>query len=289
MGRIIEHFNEDYPDIKVNPVMLVGSELTTRVQSEVTSGQFVGDVIMTPLTSATGPWIRDQAEWFTPHVPENADELPDENVNQEEGWFAPYSAVFGAAYNTEAVEEGDVPRTWDEFIEPHWDGRISMADPRQPSSSSVTLAGLLGNDIVDNQWFSGLAELSPVPLDGPQVEQSLVSGQSDVAIWPLGYVNGARADGAPLEFIPELGLEVPDVALLLKNAPSPEAARIFLDWTVSETGQAAYSESGYMPQIQGIPMPVGIAEGVDLPVIPAYEEASPLIAKVNETFQRLLN
>lgn len=286
--RVIQRFNEDYPNIRVNPVMLAGSELGTRLQSEFTSGQSVGDVVMTSTTSSAGPWVEGQEDWFEPYIPDNADELRPEALNKEEGWFAAFSSVFGATYNTETISEDEVPRSWDELTDPKWDNRISMGDPRRQALTSVTFVGLLGNDVVDDQWFSDLAELQPRPLDTPQVQQSLVSGQTDLAIWGLGFTSSAKADGAPLEFIPELGVESLNGAALLKNAPNPEAAKVFLDWTVSENGQAALSESGFMPQTKGSSWPEGLSPDVDMPVVPPYEEAAVLTKEVIDTWTGLL-
>lgn len=143
---VYERFNEDHPEITINPVTLVGSELGTRLQSEITSGQALGDIVMTSTTSTAGPWIKDQQDWYEPYIPENADQLGSDKVYEDEGWFSPFASVFGATYNSETVPEDEVPRTWDEVIDPKWDGRISMGDPRRPSVTSVTLVGLLGND-----------------------------------------------------------------------------------------------------------------------------------------------
>lgn len=141
---------------------------------------------------------------------------------------------------------------------------------------------------MDNQWFSALTDLDPRPLETPQVAQSLVSGQSDLALWGLGFTTSAQAEGAPLKFIPELGVAAPYGAALLKNAPNPEAAKVFLDWSTSENGQKAFAETGYMPQLDSAPTPEGLDPEIDMPVVPPYEENSVLSREVIETWTQLL-
>lgn len=288
MATVYQRFNEEHPEITINPVALVGAELGTRLQSEIASGQAVGDIVMTSTTSTAGPWIKEQRDWYAPYIPDSAKKMAPEKVYEDQGWFSPFGSVFGVTYNADAVPEGEVPRTWDDVIDPKWKDRIAMGDPRRPGITSVAFVGLLGNKVVDDTWFAALAKLNVRPVDPPQVSPSLVSGQSDLAIWGLGFTTTAQKQGAPLKFIPELAVEVPYGAALLKNAPNPEAAKVFLDWSASENGQKALADAGYMPTLSDAVVPEGVDAEIDMPSVPPYEENSVLTREVIATWTKLL-
>ncbi|WP_127817803.1 ABC transporter substrate-binding protein [Microbacterium sp. CPCC 204701] len=285
-------FNMEHPDIEINPVRLVGQELGTRVRSEVTSGQQVADIVITTTTSAFGPWgSEDTADWFEPFLPEGASLLAADAVNEEQGWFAPFSSGFGIAYNSDTLDEADLPTSWDDVIDSKWRGQLVMPDPRQLSLSSISIAALLDAGVIDESWLDDLAALDPRIVDGgPAVGQSMGSGESGLGFWGTGFVTNAAAAGSPVGWTDVPPTQSMNAAVLLAGAPNPDAAKAFLSWLISENGQAALAAAGYIPQIEGATLPDLITEEAlaESTVIPPYEDIDPAIQDVLARFDELL-
>lgn len=284
-GELIKDFNKDHPDIKINAVRLVGPEMETRLRGEVTSGNAVGDVIDTSLTSSAGPWVDGQEDWYANWLPDSASKLPADRVNKEKGYFISDLGAFTVAYNADAVDEADVPQTWDDLLDPKWKGRIALPDPRSQGLSSTVFIALLNDGKIEQSYFDKLAAQEPIITEAAQIGQSLTSGQADLALWGSTYVHNAAAKGANIKINTNLLVGSRDGAAMLKNAPNPEGAKIFLEWLASEKGQQALSDIGFTPSLEGIDRPEGMDTAA---VVPEFATAMELTPKVLEQWEKLL-
>jgi ABC-type Fe3+ transport system substrate-binding protein len=67
-------------------------------------------------------------------------------------------------------------------------------------------------------------------------------------------VASARKEGAPIKVIkPQDGvILIPIGMAVVKNGPHPNAARLFIDWMLSEEGQAVVAQGGDTPARAGV-------------------------------------
>ena len=87
-----------------------------------------------------------------------------------------------------------------------------------------------------------------------------------------------KFQGAPIDVVyPKEGLPAaPGAAGIFKDAPNPNAARLFLNWSLSEEGQNAIVERlGGMSLLAGAKKPVGAPDDVKI-WIPGNEEFDAL-------------
>ena len=75
----------------------------------------------------------------------------------------------------------------------------------------------------------------------------------------------------------------------MKNAPHPNAAKLYIDFALSEAGQKAVADTGYLPLRQGVPSVLGpdALQGAKLAVLQTEEgiKREPEFAKkLKETF-----
>lgn len=281
-GAVVEAFNKEYPGITVNMVRLVGQELTTRIQSEVTSGQHVADVVLSSTAGSGGPWVPDSVDWYEPYLPAAAADLAPEFVNKDDGWFMPFSAIFGLAYNADAIDESDAPGSWDALLDPEWKGRIVISDPTVPNLTTVAFAGLMADGVIDEQWVTELAAQSPTISETPQIGQALSDGTGDVGVWGQGFTVNAVAAGAPLKTDHALDILAPYGVALLAGAPDPDAAKVFIDWLLTPASQELWAELGNVGSVEGGSLPDGVADDVrtNAPIVPPFPEAAPLMGRV---------
>ena len=276
LAPVFAAFTARYPDITVNPVKLVGQEIPTRLQSEITSGQRVGDVVFDSTMTAHGPWGDGKtADWWDPYVPAAASELPDYAHNAEQKWFAPYSSGFGLAYNSDAVTADAAPKTWEELNAPGWTGKLVLSDPTVIGLPAVLFTGLSSAGLIDDTWIADFISSGPTITDtSAAITQSLTSGEADVAVWGLGYVKVATGQGAPIAYGDAPTAQSPTPVAMIKDGPNPEAAKLLMDWLLTDEAQGLLAENGYIPLMPDQPLPDGIT-AADLKssvVVPTYSE-----------------
>jgi iron(III) transport system substrate-binding protein len=119
-------------------------------------------------------------------------------------------------------------------------GRLTVGDVSKSVAYLATYAGLRKS--LDVDFFKKLAAMKPSLLvRSEQIASRLVSGEDLLAFTGMptrAYQNNQK--GAKLKFIfPEEGVVLlPQNMFILKKAPHPNAAKLWIDFVLSERGQA---------------------------------------------------
>jgi iron(III) transport system substrate-binding protein len=139
-------------------------------------------------------------------------------------------------------------------LDPKWKGKIAMDDPRGSGPGGTILSGLealYGQDITNKlgeQQIFFATQAGPLwdALDRGEYALYLSSGHPDVI--------ANRLAGAPVKQIkPSDGVGLTPInQSLIKYAPHPNAAKLWLEWSLSEEGQSLLSQLGYAVVRQGI-------------------------------------
>ena len=159
------------------------------------------------------------------------------------------------AYNTNTVKKEDLPKTYQDLLDPKWKGR-------------------LGVEATDEEWFYGLvttmgeaqglkyfrdlvATNKPSVRTGHSLLGNLVaSGEVPLGLTVYAHiVIAARKKGAPIDYT----LLEPVVGMafgmgLAKLAPHPNAALLFYEFMLAD-GQKIFAESDYTPTLKSIDTP----------------------------------
>jgi iron(III) transport system substrate-binding protein len=120
-------------------------------------------------------------------------------------------------------------------------GRMSIGDATKSVTYLDTYAGL--RKVLDLEYFKKLAESKPpFLLRSEQIAGRLVSGEDLMAFTGMptrAYQYNQK--GAKLKFmLPEEGVVLlPQSMFILKKAPHPNAAKLWIDFMLSERGQEA--------------------------------------------------
>lgn len=122
MTTIFTAFEKKY-GIKVRYWRAGPQELIRRAETEYRAGRFDVDIVQ-----ANGPTMEAirrenlfQKVWSSVH----ADLLP-QAVPQHGEWIGERLNIIIGAYNTKAVQAGDIPKTYEGFADPKWIGKLSV-------------------------------------------------------------------------------------------------------------------------------------------------------------------
>ena len=224
------------------------SEIRERIRVEQAAGRAIGDMIYSGATSIA---LQTAEGAFAP-----LGDLP--NVGKiapplkSDGTFLPVSAgYFAILVNANQVTLAGAPQGWRELADPKWQGKILSDDPRALGAGEVWFE--VTYQAFGRGYHERMAAQKPVfGRDFAQSNQRVARGEYAVYL-PFNVSEYQRLKGLPVRaIVPEEG--VPYVALgpaLLKNAPHPNAARLFMNFMLDRSGQGLIASEGFRPAAPG--------------------------------------
>lgn len=237
----LERFERAHPYINANLVRGSTFDIVRRIDRELARGEVRADTIHV-LDPAVFDDLRRRGELYS-HDAEYARHLPPEY--QEAGqWAAMRAVTICMAYDTGRISDEDTPSTWPDLLDPKWRGRIGLKDA-QTGGSAYSEYYLLREQYGLDFWRQMVEQRPQLFRSSADTLRALASGQIDLAGGILGYsVYGAIEDGMPVAAIwPEDGVPMTIGPLaVLSRAPHPHAGILFMEWALSQDGQAAIVE-----------------------------------------------
>lgn len=249
-----EGFRARFPKIKVRFVELAAKPMQARIIAETDAGAPVADVAWSSSMDIQVKLINDgYAQTY--RSPE-AKGLPAWAVWRDQG-FGVTAEPIVFAYNKKALKETEVPRSHAALLaalraDPErWRGKIAMYDPEKSGVGFMYLSSDL--QAYPDAWplYDALARSEPgLFVPGAPLLTSL-SGAHDLAY----DMNGFYADWWARHRNADIGYVVPSdyhlslsrVAFITRSAPHPKAARVFLDYLMSDEGQRRLAQARLTP------------------------------------------
>jgi iron(III) transport system substrate-binding protein len=160
-----------------------------------------------------------------------------------------------ATYNTDMVSQDDLKAhlaTWEGLSDPFWAGKILLTDPRN-SSNQMSFMMML-RDTYGADWYKAFDANKATLVDTASAgSQQIAAGAFQILVPSIPSQSAAiRTQGAPVGLYlpggvahaPAQGMAVPVAA------PHPNAGLLFLNWKISQEGQALTCKLGAVPVIK---------------------------------------
>ncbi len=200
----------------------------------------------------------------TPYHSKKAEGLP-EQFSDPKGYWTGFSARARVIiYNKNLVTENQKPRSVMDMLNPRFKGKACIANPLFGTTSmhAAALFAVLGTKKAKGFFEGFTANGGRILSSNGEVRRRVANGEFALGITDTDDANVARLEGKPVGLVyPDaegMGtLIIPNCALLIANAPNPEAGRRFIDYLLEpETEQIlAESEAAQMPLRSGISIP----------------------------------
>jgi iron(III) transport system substrate-binding protein len=246
--KVIQAFEAKY-GIKVELLEARASEVRERVRVEQAAGRFLGDVHH---NGSTTTWLMTRDGNFQPHgaLPniKNVDTTYEPDDTKIPAEVISYSLLV----NKNMVKPGDEPKSWKDLLDPKWQGKILSDDYRALGGGAVffvVMQNTFGRD-----YHEKLAAQKPVfSRDILNSERRVARGEYPIYL-PFNMQNLNNLKGLPVKaIVPAEGRPYVRFDLtVLKNAPRPNAARLFLNHYLEPDSQLVFANAGYNPVIKGV-------------------------------------
>lgn len=234
-------FEQLHPGVDVQTVDMGSQEVLDRLRSERANPQ--ADVWW----GAPAPTFEDAARdgLLESFVPSWAGALPAEAKSAQGFWHGTYLTPEVIAYNTEAIPPAEVPRDWDDVLDPKWKGKVLIRDP-MASGTMRTIFGMIihrgiretGDTAAGFDWLRRLdAQTREYVLNPTLLYQKLGRQDGVVTLWDMPDIETLKANTKfPIDYvIPRSGTPLlVDAVAVVKGSDNPERAREFVEWVGSE-------------------------------------------------------
>lgn len=232
MGRA---FTQKFPGVKVSVIRTTGQVAYERLmqdlknnapQCDVFSGTDISQYPLLKKRNALAQYVPAGAATLLPVFKEAA--IP--------GYMYPSSATAHLLiYNKQKVKPEDAPKSWTDMLDPKWKGRVATGHPAFSGCTGIWALALtkkygweffeklaknnprIGRSGNDPVTLINAGEVLIGPAPGNTAFQQVDKGNPIMPVYP--------ADGATLCMGP---------SAVMASAPHPNAARLFMEWLMSD-------------------------------------------------------
>ena len=264
-------FQKKYPEIEVDFNGMQGAQVAPKLMAELKAQQYRTDLIVAGTTTAleglapvnaivpiepflVGPEVRDLSKW-------RAGKL---HFSDDAG---KYNLVYGNRVQVAFVHNRDslAPakiKSWKELLNPEWKGKIVMLDPRRAGGGLDISTFWYTNEKLGlgKNFIKQLFTTQDIFISNEerQIVDFVARGRYPIAIGPSGTLTfQLKAQGLPVELFGSAALQERGFVTasngtisVVKNTPHPNAAKLYLNYLLSNEGQTAWSKASGLASLR---------------------------------------
>ncbi|HKA34031.1 MAG TPA: extracellular solute-binding protein [Candidatus Binatia bacterium] len=185
------------------------------------------------------PQVKDPKQWWGGHI----------WIDNAKKYIYAFQAYQTESlwHNTDLVKAEEI-RSFDDLLQPKWQGKIAILDPRTPGSGASMWSYLRAAK--GEEYLKKLvAQKLQVGRDQRLLSENLAKGKSSVVIGVTYYSLAPFIKaGLPVKPLPNPreGVYVSGGSghlTIIKNPPHPNAAKVFANWLLGKEGQEVFSQA----------------------------------------------
>jgi iron(III) transport system substrate-binding protein len=236
--RIAKAFEAKYPGIAVRVERTGAERVFQRIGQEYASRIHAVDVVNSSDAAHFIAWKREGI--LQPYLPEDVARYYSDEHKDPDGMFASFRAwVCVIGYNTAMVKAAEAPKSYADLLEPKWMGKMVKAHPGY-SGTIMTATYQMSRDL-GWEYFEKLAKQKVMQVQSSSdPPKKLALGERAVMADGNEYnMFIEKEKGAPVEIVyaTEGSPLIVGPNAVFKNAPNPQAARLFQSFCFSPEAQ----------------------------------------------------
>lgn len=236
-NEILSDFRKEYPFVKeAKHVVLRAGDVGSRVAQESQAGSSTADVVT--VDAATLGQLNERK--LLTDIDWTANGAPEE-VAPNDTMIVSGASVFVFLYNTDEVSKGDAPKTWDDIVDPKWEGE---AGTWEKPYAFAELVPALGGDKA-TEYHDNFTALKPSKYQSTfPLAQAVGAGEVNVGVGIHHAAQPAMTAGSPI------GVSIPDptpITLIYSSVPTKsknsKTGELFATWLTTQKGATSYDEA----------------------------------------------
>jgi iron(III) transport system substrate-binding protein len=254
--KLIEKFNEQQPDIKVNVFRSGTEEVVSKVLAEKETGNVQADVLLVA-DAATFESLKGKELLMSYKSPELKG-IHKDFYDADHTYTGTKIISTGIVYNKNLIKTA--PTSYKDLIKAEFKNNVIMPSPLYSGAAAYNLSVLTRTNGIGWEYYQALKDNgAKVDKGNGTVQKAVVDGQVATGILVDYMALRSKAKGAPVDFVypSEGSLMVTEPVGILKSTKHEALAKAFVDFILSETGQKVTAEIGYTPIKSGVQPPIG--------------------------------
>jgi iron(III) transport system substrate-binding protein len=206
--------------------------------------------------------------------------LPEGALKDPDGyWTGFYYGVIGFACSPERLEElgAECPSSWQDLLDPVFEGEIVIASPASSGTAYTTLSGLMqlyGEDGAFEYWQQLDANIAQYTESGSAPGRMAAQGEYAIGIAFTHDIQSQQDQGLPVEIgFPEEGtpFEIGGISIIA-GAKNVEAAQAWVDFVFTPEFQKYHNDvANRIPVVPGVELGEGTIGLEDVALIEGYD------------------
>ena len=207
------------------------------------------------------------------------------SVPKHREWAATILSVWVQAYNTAAIKKTDLPKTYQDLLDPKWKGKLGIE--AKNDDWFATVVHLMGSEEKGLAFFRDLVAKNGISVRHGHtlLNNMVVSGEVPLALTVYNYMpEQAKKKGAPIDwFMIEPAVARSNAVGVAKKAPHPNAALLFYEYLLGPDGQRAMVSVDYVPTNAKVSSPLKGVKIVTTDPIRSLDESAKWSKLFEET------
>ncbi|MCC2252670.1 ABC transporter substrate-binding protein [Virgibacillus sp. AGTR] len=288
--KLVDAFNQEYPDVKVNIFRSGTEEVISKINAENQAGEVQADVLLVA-DAVTFEGLKKENMLMNYMSPE-AESIPNDFVDPDGMYTGTKIMATGLIVNTDKVSAA--PTSWQALTSEDASDQIVMPSPLYSGAAAYNLSVLTRNQAFGWDFYEAVQKNSPMITEGNgAVMENVSSGQKSYGMVVDYLAARAANDGSPIQLVyPEEGVPViTEPVGIMADTDQEEVAKAFVDFILSEEGQKMQAKIGYTPIREGVEPPKGLKSLDEIKVLQApieelYESRTSDKEKFDELFSK---
>jgi iron(III) transport system substrate-binding protein len=240
--------------IKVRLWRSASEKVLQRTVAEAAARRYEVDAVH---TSALEMEALHREKILQPVAPPYSAELLAGALRPHREWIATYLSVWVQAYNTSLVRKEDLPRTYQDLLDPKWRGKLGI-EARVPEWYATVVLDMGEEKGV--RFFRELVGRNGISVRGGHtlLNNLVIAGDVALALTVYQYMpQAAKRKGATIDwFVLEPAVARMSGIGIARRAPHPNAALLFYDFMLSAEAQQLLLSMDYIPTESRVPSPL---------------------------------
>jgi iron(III) transport system substrate-binding protein len=265
LSSMAQLFQKKYPEINVVVTPGRGNTFAPKIMAERRAGKYLVDAYIAGATTAYEVLYRAKildsvrAALILPEVIDESSWWLGQHhyIDPESRYIFVYLGNVGqyVSYYTKSVNPGEFRSYWD-FLQPKWKGKILSRDPKISGSQRIGLRGFYHTPELGAEFIRRLYGEMDVTLTQEirQATDWIAHGKFAICFF-CSEILKVKAQGLPVDEFPTAQWKESRVisagnmgsVALPSQPPHPNAARVFVNWLLSREGQIALQRTTNTP------------------------------------------